>query len=139
MNGSSAISMSNLGTQLQPSTKEQEEQLVSRSYKSKDWEIRTRYDETIQNLESVFERSQIFYGFYETMFTVASIKSLCEFLEIQFFQPDFEHYTNVSRTEHQIDTKLLGEIYSHYEPVYAFAAKKFGAKFIGSIWPERND
>ena len=120
-----------------PPTKAQEEELIANSYKSSDYEIRTRYDKTIQNLEAVFDASEIFYGFYETLFTEKSIKDLCEFLEIPFFQPDFKHLTNVSKTDNEINPELLFEIYKHYKPVYDFVSQKFGASFVDSIWPER--
>ncbi len=120
-----------------PPTKAQEEELIANSYKSSDYEIRTRYDKTIQNLEAVFDASEIFYGFYETLFTETSIKDLCEFLEIPFFQPDFKHLTNVSKTDNEINTELLEAIYKHYKPVYDFVSQKFGESFVSSIWPDR--
>ncbi|MCE2680765.1 MAG: 3'(2'),5'-bisphosphate nucleotidase CysQ [Burkholderiales bacterium] len=124
-------------SQTAPLTEEQENQLLRVAYKTRNYEIRTRYDETIRNLETVFEPFQIFYGFYETLFTQERIESLCKFLEIPLVKPDFNHKTNVSRTNNQINPELLKEIYSHYEPVYEFVSKKFGVEFIREIWPTR--
>lgn len=104
-------------------------------YTHKTVAIRTRYDKTIKNLESVFEPHDIFYGFYETLFESAEIKRLCDFLEIDFTEADFNVRVNVApKLDHEPDLQVIRDARIYYEPVYRFCADKFTEVFIKKIW-----
>ena len=49
---------------------------------------RTRYDLTMDALEEAFPREDVFYGFYERLFSAETLAPLCEFLGIDFHEPD---------------------------------------------------
>lgn len=51
---------------------------------------RTAYDKTIENLERVFGKDELFYGFYETFFDDVEIARLSAFLGIDFVKADFD-------------------------------------------------
>jgi hypothetical protein len=47
------------------------------------------YEETINNVEKVFDRSQIYYGFYENLFTIKSNQKIEHFIGSKL--KDFEN------------------------------------------------
>jgi len=88
---------------------------------------RTRYDVTINNLRAVFPPECLFFGFYETLFCDASIRSLCEFLGLPFKPGEYGQIINagvrqpVSLTSDQIDAGR-----SVFADTYAFCRREFG-------------
>lgn len=114
--------------------KAKEERALRAMYRTESYEIRTRYDQTIRNLEAVFAPHEIHYQFYERLFTREAIVDLCKFLEIPFREPKLDKKMNVSRTENEIDPALLREIYQHYGDVYAGVRARFGAATVDAMW-----
>ncbi len=108
--------------------------MLSRKYKSYDFEFRTRYDKTIKNIDSIFSANDVFYGFYEEMFCRENIKNLCSFLDISFVEPDFSAEYNVSKTSNVVSDSLIYEVGRHYESVYKFVADRFGENKVKSLW-----
>lgn len=107
---------------------------ITQNYAAEDYQIRGRYDRTIQNIEAVFDSSEIHYVFYEELFTEKSIKEICDYLEIPFTPPDFNHNPNKSRTSNKIPDALKQEIAEFYKPVYDTVSARFGEKRIKKIW-----
>lgn len=98
-------------------------------------EMRTRYDKTIQNLEQVFQPDEIFYGFYETLFTSEEINRLCSFLEIECMPAEFDKPVNdAPRLEQETDPEILKEARRYYDTTYRFCAERFSEAFIRKIW-----
>ena len=75
---------------------EDPETRVSHMYKHPMYADRTRYDVTMDALEQAFPREDVFYGFYERLFTAETLAPLCEFLGIDFHEPDIDRQVNVS-------------------------------------------
>ncbi len=73
-----------------------EDQYVMEKYKEFDIEFRNRYDETILNLESVFNAENIFYSLYEDLFGDEFISRLSKFLNIENKVFDRSEFSNVS-------------------------------------------
>lgn len=108
----------------------EENKLLRDVYDSEAFRIRTRYDMTISNLESVFSADQVAYFFYESFFDVSSIRRLTEFLSIPFQIPDFGHNPNPSRVVNRIDESLKRAIFEAYRPVYDFVRERFGMESV---------
>ena len=104
------------------------------NYRSEAYQLRTRYDLTIQIIEQVFEKDEIHYAFYETLFTKKSIQELCCYLDMPYRQPDFSRWINASRTRNRIPQQLKVDISEFYSPVYAYLATRFGEKIIKGLW-----
>jgi hypothetical protein len=131
----SRMSLRNNGSQ---TSEEAEISHIKQNYQSENYQIRARYDNTIQNIEAVFDANEIHYAFYEELFTENSIKEICDYLEIPFIPPNFNHNPNKSRTSNKIPDALKQEIVEFYKPVYDFVSARFGEKRIKKIWINHN-
>jgi len=120
-------------------TAEDEELKLRECYADQSFQIRTRYDQTIKNIEKVFDRSDVRYFFYEDFFNYNSVRSLTEFLSIPYIKPDFERKFNASRTGHEIDKLLRKEIYMSYEGVYKYMVERFGNSRIAELWESHRE
>lgn len=105
---------------------------------ARDYEIRTRYESTIRNLEKVFTQSEIFYGFYESFFCAESIRRLTSFLDIPFVEPDFTRRLNVSSGD-PLDASGRLAIYQHYRETYDYVASRFGHAELSRIWANHRE
>ena len=112
--------------------KSEENDLV-RAYRTKQYLIRTRYDLTIPNIESALGPEDIFYGFYEQLFSNKTVEKIDRFLGLTKSDPDFEQKINESsKSEQSISEELYAEIASFYKETYMFCEDRFG---ISDIWP----
>lgn len=112
-----------------------EEQSLLNNYASWGCEFRTKYDITIKNLEKVFYSKDIFYGFYENLFTDETIKKLTDFLDIPFEKGKYNEKVNLGQTPQTFDKKVYEKIIAnHYRDTYFFLYDKFGRDFIDGIW-----
>ena len=88
-----------------------------------------------KNIEAVFSPNQIYYGFFEELFTTKTVKEICSFLEIDYQEPKIERSVNVSpKGNTKIDPKLISEIVEHYKNTYGYCIDRFGESFIKLIW-----
>src|SRR3954454_20503178 len=69
---------------------------ISHMYHHPMYADRTRYDLTMDALEQAFPREDVFYGFYERLFPPETLPPLCDFLDIDFHEPDPDRQVNVS-------------------------------------------
>ncbi len=104
------------------------------TYSGKQEVARTSYEKTIVALESAFEPSQIFYGFYETLFNEAEMKRLCRFLEINYIPANFDKRVNASPGGGKLDAETIKAARIFYDRTYKFCAERFSPDFIKSIW-----
>ena len=104
-------------------------------YNKPGFQLRSRYDQTMQRVEQVFSPGEIHYGFYEELFSESATAAISEFLCIPYRQPDFKTRVNASRTDNVISEKLKREIFVYYRDVYTFVASRFGAGRIAALWP----
>lgn len=98
-------------------------------------EMRTRYEATIAALETAFDPGQIFYGFYETLFSEAELQRLTGFLGIDTRPAAFGARINASPRDETLDPAIAAEVRRHYAATYDRCMERFGADFIRSIWP----
>jgi len=95
--------------------------------------MRTRYERTIAELETVFPAQDIFYGFYENLFNSTSYARLGHFLGIELKKPDFNSVRNSSLMKKPIQQDLAAEAARYYADTYRFAYDKFGPQ-IKDLW-----
>jgi hypothetical protein len=97
---------------------------------------RTRYDETMARLEQAFPRESIFYGFYERLFDRGTLRVLCEFLGIDFHEPDLDRQVNVSPKEvDQLPEETVRTVAGHFREVYDAVAARFPGLDLATMWP----
>lgn len=106
---------------------------LDRVYKNADFEALTRYESTIKELESVYDKGNIYYGFYENLFTEDSFLSIRRFLEVDINTPDYDFKINESPKSTQIDNGLAQKVAQRYEDTYRIISNKFGED-IKEIW-----
>ncbi len=113
---------------------------VANKYKNNQQEFRTNYKKTILNIESVFDNNNIFYGFYETLFTNKEIEKIENFLSLKNFTVDFKQKVNVSKKYNKkLSEDLEKEIANYYKDTYVFCDSRFktsdiwkGYKYLGA-------
>jgi hypothetical protein len=90
---------------------------------------RTRYELTVSNLRVAFPGERLFFGFYETLFCDASIRSLCEFLGLPFKPGDYKQHVNASAVQQRgsLPAELIEAGRSALAETYAFCRREFGA------------
>ena len=117
-------------------TPQEEFKKLQNFYKSKSCINRTQYEIISRKLESVFNPEEIYYGFYETLFTQAEINRLTNFLECPMMTTDFGeivHASPKSQTELHGLNELLQEIRQFYAPTYTWARGRF-ADAVPDAW-----
>jgi len=105
-------------------------------YKTKRVDLRTRYEDTISNIESVFKSNNIHYEFYEKLFVGDSIRKLVNFLKIPYLEPklDIKIISSPQNSKKSINLNIIQEIVKYYKKTYLFCMNKFGSDVINSIW-----
>jgi hypothetical protein len=98
--------------------------------------LRTAYERTIMNLEKAFAQEELFFGFYETLFSEKELMKLCTFLGIAYKEGDCKTRVNASHNPHQSpEITSLRAARAFYADTYDFCASRFSEGFIRSIWP----
>lgn len=97
-------------------------------------ERRTRYEETIQTLDSIFDKDQLHYGFYEDLFTDARVQELTDWLNIPFVSPNFSERVNFSEQQEELSDEAAKIAREFYAPTYEFVAKRFPEHDLKALW-----
>jgi hypothetical protein len=98
--------------------------------------MRTRYDRTIAALDEVFDPSEVYYGFYEDLFSEERMREICSFLGIDFVRPDFDQRRNASeRPVEPLAEEIVKVVASHFGEVYDAVATRFPDVDLGALWP----
>lgn len=94
---------------------------------------RGRYDLTISSVLKVFDDQDVFFGFYETLFTEKEVRRLCNFLGIGYAEPDFSREFNVGAPPRPLTEQDLQMGHEAYATVYEFCKSFFGSD-IPAAW-----
>lgn len=116
---------------------EDPETRVGHMYKHPMYADRTRYDLTMDTLEQAFAREDVFYGFYETLFSAATLRDLCAFLGIDFHEPDLGRQVNVSPKAEGagLPDDTVRTVAQHFAEVYAAVQRRFPDLDLAALWP----
>lgn len=108
---------------------------LKEEYKTEGKVIRTQYELTVKNIESVFNKEYIFYGIYESLFTKHSINQLKSFINVPDFKPNIDQIINNSdKSVQSIEKELSTEIFNFYKDTYEFCDKRFDVKKLWMGW-----
>ena len=98
--------------------------------------MRSNYKSIVNNIDSVFDKNDIYYGFYETMFNANETNKILDFLNITDFSLDTKVYVNKSeRGSFLYERKDVEYFREQYEDRYEFVKNRFG--FDTTLWDER--
>lgn len=96
---------------------------------------RTAYDQTIRTLDSVFGPDEVYYGFYERLFSESEVRRLCEMAGIDFVEPGFEQRVHFSPKTTELPDDTVRTVAEHYRGVYLAVAERFPEVSLPEIWP----
>ena len=96
--------------------------------------LRTQYERTIVELEQAFDKEDIYYGFYESLFQEAEIRRLCDFLNIDFAEPNYDQRPNPSPRTSALAPDDIEYARDFFASTYDFCAKRFGTEVIRKNW-----
>jgi hypothetical protein len=104
------------------------------AYSSKYFTLRGRYEYTCCAIERVYDKSDIFYGFYENMFTRNFFDDFMRFLGVDDLSPDFSKVVNkTTSSKPLLGNTLISEFKQFYGETYSFVSKRFPLAF-DSLW-----
>ena len=84
------------------------------------------YQNTIKNIEKIFKESEIYYGFYENLFTPESSAKIISFIGSNLNNFDSEEVVNASPKSTPIPKEINTQIAQRYSETYEFIQERFG-------------
>lgn len=87
--------------------------------------LKTDYRRIIEAVKNSFDARQIFFGFFEELFTEHSYERLCKFLELDLVNPDFDKSVNVSPKDCELSGELLFTMAQKYKSTYSYINQYF--------------
>ena len=87
---------------------------------------RGNYRGTIERLEKTFKEDELFFCYFEELFTEETVKKLCAFLEIAFVPGEYGTKSNPSPKDSAIPPAMIKEAKEKFMPQYEFCKAKFG-------------
>ena len=105
-------------------------ELVEYIYKDERVIKRTRYEKTINNLEKVFNKDDIFYTLYENLFHKETLDRLKSFLCLPnlIFDSEKIYKTNPKAKKHELSNDLKKDIFNFYKDTYLLCDNRFNAR-----------
>lgn len=97
-------------------------------------ERRTRYEDTIRTLDSVFEPDQLYYGFYEDLFTNQRVQEIVNFAGVPFVSPNFSERVNSSDQTEELSADAAAKARKFYAQTYDFIEERFPDRDIKTLW-----
>ena len=96
------------------------------------YQIKTRYDLTIEELEASFDSDNVFIGLYERLADIDQLSSLSKFCNVDVRPALMNEKHNVSPKVSQLDINVARKIARHYQGVYEFVARKM--PIVEQLW-----
>ncbi len=103
-------------------------------YKRPEVELRTRYENTITNLRSVFAEEELIFEFFENLFNEPAIRNITNRLGIVYQEPHFDMYFNKSKTDQVISEDTRKTVAQYYAQTYQFVEETFPSFPIRELW-----
>lgn len=114
------------------------EELVAQRYAEPSYAERTRYEQTVTNLDQAFGELA-HYAFYEELFdanrATSQIAALCNFVGIDYREPDLDARFNVSPRSAELPEATVRAVAEHYRATYEFVASRFPERELTRMWP----
>jgi hypothetical protein len=99
------------------------------------YELRTRYEHAIRNMDACFAPGDAVYGFYEAMFTEDWVRTFCAVMGIDYAAPDFDLRINTTERKEALEEEVIAEVVRYYRDTYSFVAGRFGRDLVARLWP----
>jgi len=96
--------------------------------------LRSDYSYTCQQIDEVFSSKDVFYGFYETLFSEKEIKRLSEFLNMHHHELDGSKVFNSAAKHFKYPLEEVEEFKQRTQDRYQFVLERFG--FDLSVWDD---
>ena len=103
---------------------------LEKYYMTEHCSLRTRYDDTLERVYSVFPREDVYVGIYENMFQRAQIAKISKFIGIDENYEFSKVRVNKTKSEVEDFPNLEGKIMEFYKPVY---------EYCNEVFPETRD
>lgn len=87
--------------------------------------MKTDYKRTIQTIDNIFHQDDIFYGFFEDLFTQSTFERIKSFLNLDLTAPDFDESVNSSPKDDKLSEELKKNIIFKYRDTYNFVNQRF--------------
>jgi hypothetical protein len=117
-----------------PGDADLEAELLEKKYQQVRFRIRTRYDLTIANLEQVFAPEELYFGFYEELFSDKALSEICSFLELPFRRGNYDQVVHGTAVKSELPEATKTLVRNYYSGVYDFVLNRFGTDRIKSLW-----
>ncbi len=104
-------------------------------YADPNYAMRTRYDRTIAALDEAFEPDELYFGFYEDLFSEQRVREVCSFVGIDFMPPDLDLRRNASERPGDLPEDTVREVAGHFSDVYDAVATRFPDVDLAALWP----
>jgi len=91
------------------------------------------YEETIDNVEKVFDPDKIYYGFYENLFTLKSNQKIKNFIATELKDFENSEIVNASPKSSSIPDELNAKLTDRYSKTYQFIEERFG-RSMHKLW-----
>ena len=110
-----------------------EDEFVKYLYKNPSIVFRTRYENTINNLEKVFKKENIFYCLYENLFTEETLDRISSFLNLRNLSFDTNKIiwqTSKQDYELNLSNEVKNNISNFYRDTYSICDERFNASLF---------
>ena len=94
---------------------------------------KSQYDKTIKQLEGAFEKNNIYYGFYESLFNEQSFQSIQQFLDIPLETFDSSQVFNASPKSNSMPDELNKKLVEHFRTTYEAILERHGDE-VRHLW-----
>lgn len=112
------------------------EDLVLERFAQPEYDVRSRYEVTVTNLDAAFPASEVHHGFYETLFEPASLAAICALGGIDPPAADVGTRRNASpKSVEALPDSTVRAIASHFRDTYEFVAGRFPEVDLAALWP----
>ncbi len=110
----------------------QVDELLSRA-SAPDFQLRTRYDHTLSELDNSIDPAKLYVGIYEEMFAAENIAKISDFIGVEA-RPEFaEKKVNISGAKIEFGEELKAAIANSYGDVYQAVKERMPQ--VVSLWP----
>ena len=100
-----------------------------------EYALRTAYDQTITALDEAFDPSEVYYGFFEDLFSEARVRELCDLSASSSIHPARRTPQRVPAGGRGCRTRCCVRWPHRYRQVYEAVAARFPDVDFEELWP----
>ena len=96
--------------------------------------VRTAYRHTVKSLEEGFGVGNVFFGFYETFFSIGEMSRLLDFLNLSWLNPPFQTRVNRAKNSACLRGDIKRQIRELYSEEYEYCDRRFPEAKLDQLW-----